>query len=205
MSNNSLETLLIYFSPLKYQISLSSRSNNIVLLSFTSSKGNRLGSRASAITAVREKTRAQLFNLSPHSHAEQAWAGGGGGEKSFASSVGMTYFSKDPSTNRCKQTSRTRRNLDCLRCRWHNKPGRQNSVASCSCGCTDMFVLKWNPRFPSLPHFSSPCPSFCLEEKHKTLFVDSFIVFWLLVRVLSLTQGENTHTFAYLLLSPLYT
>lgn len=33
--------------------------------------------------AVREKTRAQLFNLSPHSHAEQASAGGEKSEKKF--------------------------------------------------------------------------------------------------------------------------
>lgn len=75
----------------------------IVLWSFTSSKGNR---QASAIMLVRKKTRAQLFNLSPYSHAEQAWAGGedvcvcgGAGtlrreEKSFASSFRITYFSK---------------------------------------------------------------------------------------------------------------
>ncbi len=37
--------------------------------------------------AVREKTRAQLFNLSPHSHAEQASAGGEKSEKEKVSLV----------------------------------------------------------------------------------------------------------------------
>lgn len=75
------------FLSLVYQISLSARSDSIVSPPFISSNGNSLGSAASVIMAVGEKRRAQLFNLSPHSNAEQASAGAEKSEKGKVSAV----------------------------------------------------------------------------------------------------------------------
>lgn len=144
----------------------------IVLWSFTSSNGNR---QVSAIMLVRKKTRAQLFNLSPYSHAEQAWAGGedvcvcGGGrarwgEKRKVSPVRSESLisPRARAQNRCKQTSSTRRNLDCWQRGWHNKPVRQNYVASRSCCHADVFSWAKHVSFHrfSCRRFSSSCPFF---------------------------------------------
>lgn len=160
---------LSIFPPLKYQFSLSSWSNNIVSPSFTLSKGNRLESRASAIMAVREKTRAQLFNLSLHSHAEQArayrwWEEGEG--KSFRELAWKGLFLQGPKRKQMQTNKQDTEeflfiyfifSISCVedatnlanRTLWH-----PISTA------VQTFSLKSNPRFPSLPHFSSPCPSF---------------------------------------------
>ena len=88
----------LYFF-LVYQISLSARSDCIVLPSFISSKGNSLGRGANAIMAVREKRRAQMFNLSPpfSCRAGFSWCGDEREGRRFSGSLRMTYFSKDPS------------------------------------------------------------------------------------------------------------
>lgn len=114
---------------------------------------------------VREKTRTQLFNLSPHSHAEQASAGG---EKSEEGKVSLVHSERLISpriraqTDANKQAGRGGIRIFCGvddknlsdGTLWRYFPVALKLTITL---CFPLFV------FPSLPQFSSPCPSLCFE------------------------------------------
>lgn len=177
----------------------------IVLWSFTSSKGNR---QARAIMLVRKKTRAQLFNLSPYSHAEQAWAGGedvcvgGAGtlrrqEKSFASSFRITYFSKGPSA---KQMQTNKQDVEEFRflAAWMTQQTCLTELCCIPflllCRC---YFFSWSKhvsfhRFSFL-RFSSSCPFFCRVERN-IIIVDLFPIFGVVDdNIVVHTVREYTH------------
>ncbi len=125
--------------------------------------------------AVREKTRAQLFNLSHHSHAEQASAGGESSDEGKVSlvSLGMTYFSQDLRANRCKQTSKTLRNLESFpQRRWH-KNLSDVTVWQSSCSSTCIFCqtrlsdVLFSPRLHHLPSLPPRVHLFVLSRYTK--------------------------------------
>lgn len=167
----------------------------------------------SAIIVEKERRRAQLFNLSPppHSYAEQAsagrreeWEG-----RSVTVSHRMTYFSKDPNTNRCKHTSRTQRNLGFRNCSVEDikKPVQQDVVPLFPlplhiCFAKIKFIVKFSLLwFPSDPVFFLLSLFFCfcfkwLGKKPPCWFL---CCLWLLMRMLSLTADHQgrIHTFTY--------
>lgn len=144
--------LLVYHSlPLLYiRFYLSTRYESIVPPSFISSEENSPGNGVSAIIVEKERRRAQLFTLSPppHSYAEQASAGRSEEREGRSVTVShrMTYFSKDPNTNRCKHTSRTQRNLGFRNCSVEDIKKNLSNRTLCHffpCHCTYV-LLKLN-------------------------------------------------------------
>lgn len=144
--------MIVYHSvPLLYiRFYLSTRYDSIVPPSFISSEENSPGNGVSAIMVEKKRRRAQLFNLSPPSlflcRAGFSWWGEEREGRSITVSHRMTYFSKDPNTNRCKHTSRTQRNLGFRNCSVEDikKPVQQDVVPLfVPCHCTYV-LLKLN-------------------------------------------------------------
>lgn len=90
-------------------------------------KGASLGSGARTIMVLRERREAQLFNLSTPFWCRAGFSCSG---ESLNGSLRITYFSKDPGTNTCKQTSGTRRDLMTLRYRCIPEPVLQRFCGS---------------------------------------------------------------------------
>lgn len=136
--------------------------------------------------------------------------GGGRREKRKVSLVGLERLISprtQAQTDANKQAGHTGIFIFLFRqlCRWHNKPGQHNSVASHSCSCTDIFA-QMKPPVSITSSFFFPVSIFLVwsrNTKHCLLIPSSFSGCWW--GCCHSHRGENAHTFAYLLLSPVHT